>query len=209
MRDHKEDRKQAVEELSKRLRGCTRQKAACLTHEWLLNVKKEQDEADISAASRLRDLYDCHTCVNHVAQMYVKGIMPGNGDSFGMREVLTKEDAFVIARRAADRRYRKHIRSSKALAEIREENLKDGMLPHADYVVDVREPEEYIESHIDGAVNIPLACFCRNPYALTSRIDAKIVFVCERGVKSRMAANEAIKAGFTNVSFTGMREQSE
>ena len=37
----------------------------------------EEDESDWSAAERLQDLYSCHVCLNHIAQVYVKGIMGG------------------------------------------------------------------------------------------------------------------------------------
>ena len=30
---------------------------------------------DISRANALADLYTCHTCVNHIAQVYLRGIM--------------------------------------------------------------------------------------------------------------------------------------
>ena len=30
---------------------------------------------DISRANALADLYPCHTCVNHIAQVYLRGIM--------------------------------------------------------------------------------------------------------------------------------------
>ena len=33
------------------------------------------DLQDISAAEELADLYTCHTCVNHIAQVYLRGIM--------------------------------------------------------------------------------------------------------------------------------------
>ena len=33
------------------------------------------DLQDISVANVLADLYTCHTCVNHIAQIYLRGIM--------------------------------------------------------------------------------------------------------------------------------------
>ena len=33
------------------------------------------DLPDISPANALADLYTCHTCVNHIAQVYLRGIM--------------------------------------------------------------------------------------------------------------------------------------
>ena len=33
------------------------------------------DLPDITPANILKDLYTCHTCVNHIAQVYLRGIM--------------------------------------------------------------------------------------------------------------------------------------
>ena len=52
-----------------------RKSAATLIHIFLREVLKEPDETDIEPASILRDLYDCRVCVNHIAQVYLKGIM--------------------------------------------------------------------------------------------------------------------------------------
>lgn len=53
----------------------TRRSAAVILHRFLLKVLAEKDEEDISCAKELRDLYDCRVCVNHIAQVYAKGIM--------------------------------------------------------------------------------------------------------------------------------------
>ena len=52
-----------------------RKKAAKIFHMYLLNVMQVKDEDDISHASVMKDLYDCRVCVNHIAQVYLKGIM--------------------------------------------------------------------------------------------------------------------------------------
>ena len=52
-----------------------RKKAAKILHMYLLNVMHVKDEDDISPASIMKDLYDCRVCVNHIAQVYLKGIM--------------------------------------------------------------------------------------------------------------------------------------
>ncbi len=52
-----------------------RKKAAKIFHMYLLNVMHVKDEDDISPASIMKDLYDCRVCVNHIAQVYLKGIM--------------------------------------------------------------------------------------------------------------------------------------
>lgn len=53
----------------------TRKNAARILHMYLLKVMEIPDLKDISGAEVLRDLYDCRVCANHVAQMYLRGIM--------------------------------------------------------------------------------------------------------------------------------------
>ena len=56
-------------------KNVVRKKAAKILHMYLLNVMHVKDEDDISPASVMKDLYDCRVCVNHIAQVYLKGIM--------------------------------------------------------------------------------------------------------------------------------------
>ncbi len=53
----------------------TRKAAARIIHHTLLYLLDEIDISDIRNASVLADLYDCRTCVLHIAQVYCKGIM--------------------------------------------------------------------------------------------------------------------------------------
>ena len=52
-----------------------RQTAARIVHQFLRIECGVQDLADISRANCLRDLYTCRVCTNHIAQVYVRGIM--------------------------------------------------------------------------------------------------------------------------------------
>lgn len=54
-----------------------RKSAARIIHEYLIKELKKEDLEDISGAAVLRDLYDCRVCVNHIAQVYLRGIMKG------------------------------------------------------------------------------------------------------------------------------------
>lgn len=90
-----------------------RRAAATIVHEFLKTVMKEPDEGDWRGADKLRDLYDCRVCVNHVAQIYSKGIMEGRRflpDSpaliFDMRALVTVEEAEEILERVFDVRKR-------------------------------------------------------------------------------------------------------
>ena len=66
------------------------------------------------------------------------------------------------------------------------------------FVLDVREPEEWNESHIPGATLIPLG-------QLASRVnevpkDQEIVVMCRSGNRSQEGRDILIQAGFTNVT---------
>ena len=52
-----------------------RKNIARIIHMYLLKVKGISDLQDISKACKLRDLYDCRVCANHVAQVYLRDIM--------------------------------------------------------------------------------------------------------------------------------------
>ena len=52
-----------------------RQTAARIIHQFMVVELHVPDIADISAAEKLRDLYPCRVCANHIAQVYVRGIM--------------------------------------------------------------------------------------------------------------------------------------
>ena len=52
-----------------------RKTVARILHMYLLKACGVPDLQDISKAGGLRDLYDCRVCANHVAQIYLRGIM--------------------------------------------------------------------------------------------------------------------------------------
>lgn len=53
----------------------TRQTAARILHLFMKVELGLPDLKDISAANILADLYTCHTCVNHIAQIFLRGII--------------------------------------------------------------------------------------------------------------------------------------
>ncbi len=56
-------------------RDISRKNVARILHMYLLKVSMVPDLPYISLASALKDLYDCMICANHVAQVYLRGIM--------------------------------------------------------------------------------------------------------------------------------------
>ncbi len=55
-----------------------RKDAAKILHLYLKNICQVKDEEDISPAAVLKDLYDCRVCADHIAQVFIKGIMKGH-----------------------------------------------------------------------------------------------------------------------------------
>ena len=64
-------------------------------------------------------------------------------------------------------------------------------------VVDVREPHEFKAGHVPGSVNLPLSRF--SPGDLPPASDRTAVIVCQAGVRSRKALNQAFAAGRTDL----------
>ena len=52
-----------------------RRHAARILHNYIRIVLQIKDESDITKAYLLKDLFDCRVCANHIAQVYLKGIM--------------------------------------------------------------------------------------------------------------------------------------
>ncbi|MBR5400676.1 MAG: hypothetical protein IK102_02590 [Treponema sp.] len=52
-----------------------RQTVARIVHQFMKIELGVPDLPDITPANVLADLYTCHTCVNHIAQVYLRGIM--------------------------------------------------------------------------------------------------------------------------------------
>lgn len=72
-----------------------------------------------------------------------------------------------------------------------------------DYIVDVRTEDEWNEAHLPlkNVINIPIGILVS---ALPNRIpnkDAKILFVCKRGIRAEAANVIANKLGYKNIEF--------
>jgi rhodanese-related sulfurtransferase len=64
-------------------------------------------------------------------------------------------------------------------------------------VVDVREPNEWSNGHLQGARHVPLRQLKASPKALLQRDG--VIFVCAAGVRSQTAAQLAVANGLTQV----------
>ena len=61
------------------------------------------------------------------------------------------------------------------------------------FLIDLRMPDEYMEKHIKGAVNIP---YHRLENCRSLPVDMELVLYCERGSVSMMAARELAEKGY-------------
>jgi rhodanese-related sulfurtransferase len=81
------------------------------------------------------------------------------------------------------------------------EALKDMLAAGNVVLVDVREPNEYAEGHIPGAVNIPIRTLAKNLDKLPK--DKPVVVYCRTGHRAGMATAALQLLGYTNVrNFT-------
>ncbi len=67
----------------------------------------------------------------------------------------------------------------------------------ASVIIDVREPSEYTEQHIPGAVNLPSTNYNKDQY--TEFQDQKICLVCQSGNRAKQIEKKLNQDGFSNV----------
>lgn len=65
-------------------------------------------------------------------------------------------------------------------------------------LIDVREPNEWAESHIPRAEHVPLAKFLANPTSYVQPTDS-VIFQCAIGQRSAVASEMAAAIGLTSV----------
>jgi len=62
------------------------------------------------------------------------------------------------------------------------------------YVVDVREPHEFAEAHIEGVTSMPLSAF--DPNAVAPPPGKSLILHCRSGQRCGIAAERLISAGY-------------
>lgn len=67
------------------------------------------------------------------------------------------------------------------------------------FLVDVRSPQEYAEGHIDRAILIPNYEIREKAKKILKDKEATIILYCSSGIRSKKAARELEKLGFTNL----------
>lgn len=89
--------------------------------------------------------------------------------------------------------------TARGVTKVNSDDLEAilGKQPGQLTVVDVREPVEYRGGHISIAENIPLGQLRRKLGTLPK--DKSVVFVCQSGSRSMIAARQAKRFGFPNI----------
>ncbi|PRB71701.1 rhodanese-like domain-containing protein [Arthrobacter sp. MYb213] len=78
------------------------------------------------------------------------------------------------------------------------EELKDWIASGAQIVVlDVRSAAEFETLHIKGSYNVPLPLLAEHTEELASKLDTKVVLVCQSGVRATEAKTKLASAGFS------------
>lgn len=88
--------------------------------------------------------------------------------------------------------------SQGRLIEIDAETLQEWLAAERAVLVDVREPAEFAEAHIDGSVSIPLSTF--DAAELPEAGDREIVLICAIGRRSKKAAELVHASGRQEVA---------
>ena len=70
-------------------------------------------------------------------------------------------------------------------------------------ILDVRTQEEYDEAHIDGAILIPDYEIADKAESVLKDKDQLILVYCRSGRRSKLAAEELVKLGYTNIKEFG------
>ena len=71
------------------------------------------------------------------------------------------------------------------------------------FLIDARTDSEYGEGHIPGAVMIPEYEISESVALLPAEKDALILVYCRSGRRSKIASEELVKLGYTNVKEFG------
>ena len=70
-------------------------------------------------------------------------------------------------------------------------------------LLDVRTPEEFVDGHIPGALNIPNESIGENDIAELPDKEQRIYVYCRSGNRSKQASSKLVNLGYTNVVEIG------
>ena len=88
--------------------------------------------------------------------------------------------------------------------QISQEKAKEIMDTQTDYIIiDARTEEEFAGGHIEGAILIPEYEIAQKAPSLIPQKDILILVYCRSGRRSKIASEELVKLGYTNVKEFG------
>lgn len=187
----------------------SRKTCARMIHEFLKKELKETDESNIDSALVLKDLYDCRVCVNHIMQVFSKGIMEpkslGNDLVFGNEEKVSYQEAMQIVSRIFEKKSRVIFDDSDDIfpGELSyNEVFKRMETGENTFIIDVRPEYLYEKEHIEDSINIPFTrIVSEEKKALGNLADsqAQLFLYCENGYLNEIAQRALVSAGVENV----------
>lgn len=87
------------------------------------------------------------------------------------------------------------------------ENIKSGLY---DYIIDVRTDEEWLEDHLPNSIHIPIGTIVTELPKNISDKNARILFVCKKGIRASAVTVIANKLGYKNVqSMSGSYKEAQ
>lgn len=86
-------------------------------------------------------------------------------------------------------------------AEIKTIDVRQGqsMKDQGAVLLDVREPDEYQESHVPGSVHVPLGQLKSRLQEIRALGSKPVAIICRSGRRSSIAAELLMQSGWTNV----------
>lgn len=208
-----------------------RRTAAAILHRFLLTELEEPDEDSWGEATKLQDLYDCRTCVNHVAQIFAKGIMKEYQQTdkrvFGMREPLWEEECEQILKRVFEPSKRLTGVTKEDAAPVNKNCGSSNMAANAaktatrvsrdeavmlqkkagGLLVDVRTAAAYSQSALEGAVHFSMNDILDYPERVAENKETYIYLYCDKGYQSEIAAMRLVEAGYKNIYYFGLEDK--
>lgn len=89
-----------------------------------------------------------------------------------------------------------NTKSDEITPEMARENIKAGKY---DYIIDVRTKQEWDEGHLPNTISIPIGNLVTELPEKIPNNDARILFVCKKGVRASGVVTIAHKLGYNNV----------